>query len=309
MPTPTRQRAERPPGPTKNHSRHFDASDVPNSSRSENYQARPEPEEKPASRPPVPRSTSYTSPLPLGDRSELKRSSAPLTRENLQALLRGLEKNQKSAPPSLDSGSVRHPGERGPAKANIPSSNHHQSQNLQSHMPKTKSPKKSTNSRKSKPDPDSHPLNLPPDELRRLSAAMAREEARNATPMDLDDQPETNGTSQPPTPGQEAPGAFPEEQTNGVNGEEPKSPTPPPHKPQPVDAETCKAAGNKYFKAKDYDRAVQEYSKGEQTIFPTKYNSNHFQLSKQNHRIPHTSPTVLRPTFQPESTNLLYQTP
>jgi hypothetical protein len=34
-----------------------------------------------------------------------------------------------------------------------------------------------------------------------------------------------------------------------------------PAKP-PVDAEACKTSGNKFFKAKDYDKAVKEYSKG-----------------------------------------------
>ena len=90
---------------------------------------------------------------------------------------------------------------------------------------------------------------------------MAREDARNTTPMDLDDAPAVNGSSQPPTPSHEAPGAFPDEATNGVSDSDEKSPTPPPHKPQ-VDPEACKAAGNKFFKAKDYDRAIEEYTKG-----------------------------------------------
>ena len=38
------------------------------------------------------------------------------------------------------------------------------------------------------------------------------------------------------------------------------SPSPPP-KPS-IDPEACKALGNKYFKAKDYTRAVAEYTKG-----------------------------------------------
>lgn len=193
-----------------------------------------------SSRSKIPRSTSYTTPLPLGDRSQLSRDSAPLTRANLESHLSGLEK-QKSAPPSLSSLA----GDQG-------------------HMRKTKSPKKS-DKKKSKPDQNSHPLNLPPDELRRLSAAMAREEARNSTPMDLeDDDPITNGTSAPQTPAQETPGAFPDPEANGVSDHDAKSPTPPPHQPPPpkVDPEACKAAGNKFFKAKDYDRAVQEYSKG-----------------------------------------------
>ena len=59
-------------------------------------------------------------------------------------------------------------------------------------------------------------------------------------------------------------GASDHEQMN-VDG----SPLPPPHKtpsppPKPAyDPEACKATGNKYFKAKDYTRAVQEYTKGE----------------------------------------------
>ena len=53
------------------------------------------------------------------------------------------------------------------------------------------------------------------------------------------------------------------EQGNGDGG-----PVPPPHKtpsppPKPAyDPEACKATGNKYFKAKDFTRAIQEYTKG-----------------------------------------------
>ncbi len=52
-----------------------------------------------------------------------------------------------------------------------------------------------------------------------------------------------------------------------TNGE--SSPVPPPHKapsppPKPsIDPEACKATGNKYFKAKDYTKAIAEYTKGE----------------------------------------------
>lgn len=77
------------------------------------------------------------------------------------------------------------------------------------------------------------------------------------------------------TPAPETPGAFP---MNGVNGDhfdeeqEESGPVPPPHQiqssplPQPeklaVDAEACKAAGNKFYKAKQYQMAIDEYSKG-----------------------------------------------
>jgi DnaJ homolog subfamily C member 7 len=222
--------------PTKTHSRRFDAA----KSEADEHGLETDPGNLLSSKPKPSRSTSYTNPLPLGNRTKPSQNSAPLTRENLESHLSGLEK-QKSAPPSA------------PIVAED-----------QGHMRKTKSPKKSSDKKKSKPDLDSHPLNLPPDELRRLSAAMAREEARNSTPVDVDnEQSMTNGASEPPTPSQEAPGAFPEPEADDVSDREEKSPTPPPHKAPPkVDPESCKAAGNKFFKAKDYDRAIQEYTKG-----------------------------------------------
>lgn len=150
----------------------------------------------------------------------------------------------------------------------------------------TKSPKKQNKDKekkKSKYDSDIHPLNLPPEQLRQHLAQMARQEAESAGRMSMDrDIPEANnndsssinstgGTSLPSTPSKEAPGAFPgpstdDDAANGINGHiDERSPTPPPHKVAPVpkvDPEACKAAGNKFFKAKDYDRAIQEYTKG-----------------------------------------------
>ncbi|ERF76193.1 hypothetical protein EPUS_07393 [Endocarpon pusillum Z07020] len=141
-----------------------------------------------------------------------------------------------------------------------------------SQMRKKSSPLKK-DKKKDKDNRDSHPLNLPPDELRRLSAVMAAQEGARGDPMDLD----SNGpfvsqeTESPATPVGTAPGAFPENANgtvNGVNGDhgDEKSPTPPPHRvPIPekasIDAEAAKTAGNKYFKAKDYSRAIAEYTK------------------------------------------------
>ena len=139
------------------------------------------------------------------------------------------------------------------------------------YMRKRGSPAKK-DKRKAKEDRSSHPLNLPPEELRRLSAAIARAEGAKAS-MDVDGG-DQNGVTSPPaesppaTPAQTVSGAFPDI-TNGtsteIDGMEDKSPTPPPHrspvKPA-VDAEACKAAGNKFFKAKDYMRAATEYTKG-----------------------------------------------
>jgi len=85
----------------------------------------------------------------------------------------------------------------------------------------------------------------------------------------------------------DSPGPYPAdddvemENSNGVDGHEDmngdESPAPPPHKtpsppPKPAfDAEACKATGNKYFKAKDYTRAIAEYTKGEKPKEPVKF--------------------------------------
>lgn len=114
---------------------------------------------------------------------------------------------------------------------------------------------------------DSHPLNLPPEELRRLSALRT---ATMGSPREEAGEPMQESTPAP----QQAPGAFP----NGVNGDqsEETGPAPPPHRSAtsspaqqssptpslPVDAEACKEAGNKFFKAKQYDKAIEEYTKG-----------------------------------------------
>jgi len=120
-----------------------------------------------------------------------------------------------------------------------------------------------------------HPLNLPPDEYKRLSAlsntSAMSSPSEAPTPMDVDREATASPTPQSPqengTP--KAPGAFPN--LNGVNGhkdeENVAGPPPPPHKtptttPPTVDAEACKAAGNKFFKAGNYNKAIEEYSKG-----------------------------------------------
>ena len=125
--------------------------------------------------------------------------------------------------------------------------------------------------RSSKYDRDSHPLNLPPEELRRLSALRT---ATMGSPREEAGEPMQESTPAP----QQAPGAFPQTNGNGVSGDqsEQSGPAPPPHRSAtsspaqssspvqstPVDAEACKEAGNKFFKAKQYDKAIEEYTKG-----------------------------------------------
>ena len=92
-----------------------------------------------------------------------------------------------------------------------------------------------------------------------------------AEPMNIDQDDSTMASpsgSSPATSGffSVANGA---DHLNGLNGN--GSPVPPPHKvstetppvPKPsIDAEAWKAAGNKFFKMRDYEKAIREYSKG-----------------------------------------------
>lgn len=239
------------------------------------------------------RSTSYTSPLPLfqADESKLKSGkAAPLTEQNLRSHLRSLHSSPSTshrpnfgealpAPPPSFARPAPAPVPASEA-ASVPTASHNST--FTTGMRKSKSPKKHDKDRdkdkkKSKHDPNTHPLNLPPDQLRQLfTAQMARQEAEaNRSSMSMDrDTPEVseqnfvNGSSPPATPSRDTPGAFPEHpsdhSTNGTTASDERSPTPPPHRvtPQKVDPEACKAAGNKFFKAKDYERAIAEYTKG-----------------------------------------------
>jgi DnaJ family protein C protein 7 len=105
--------------------------------------------------------------------------------------------------------------------------------------------------------------------------------------MDIDRE---NSSSPAPAPSPSSPGlgAADAPKTNGANGSshDPSRPAPPPHRytkspppqsanyaatpeaatppaePPTIDAEEYKAAGNKFFKIKDYPAAIKEYSKG-----------------------------------------------
>lgn len=142
--------------------------------------------------------------------------------------------------------------------------------------------------RKEKIDPDTHPLNLHPDEIRRLSALSAMSSRDSVDRMDVD-SPNTSAPSSPsqrmqsPPPQSEAAAAAaaaaeptpvqtPPPATNGSSSPiktEDAPPIPPhtsdPHSPPPTpsdEAEIFKALGNKFFKEKNYKRAIEEYTKG-----------------------------------------------
>lgn len=124
--------------------------------------------------------------------------------------------------------------------------------------------------RSSKFDPDTHPLNLPPEERKRLSAlSTSAMSGRNS--MDIDREP-VNGASSPPPPAasqkSSAQRNFSVPIPNGISHDQ--APPPPPHKSNPSsptptpqdDAEAYKGAGNRFFKEKNYPKAIEQYSKG-----------------------------------------------
>ncbi|KAL9600547.1 MAG: hypothetical protein Q9219_003093 [cf. Caloplaca sp. 3 TL-2023] len=117
---------------------------------------------------------------------------------------------------------------------------------------------------------DTHPLNLPPDEREKRRSAMSAP-SDPPTPMDVDQSDDTSSAASTPPP--VAPSHHPD--ANGANDdsdlERTTSPIPPPHRfvpptsppPKPaMDPEACKVLGNKYYKNKDFVKAIAEYTKG-----------------------------------------------
>ncbi|RYP45791.1 hypothetical protein DL768_007910 [Monosporascus sp. mg162] len=143
----------------------------------------------------------------------------------------------------------------------------------------------SLSSRRSKHDPNTHPLNLPPEEYKRLSALSAmsdRSSFDKTDKMDVDKDAAASpappsspppATQQPPSSSYTVPISAPP--TNGVKDAPlpPKpreeGPAPPPHGSRPSspvptaadEAEAYKAAGNKFFKEKDFRNAIIQYTK------------------------------------------------
>ncbi|KAF7562005.1 hypothetical protein G7046_g2133 [Stylonectria norvegica] len=130
--------------------------------------------------------------------------------------------------------------------------------------------------RRSKIDPNTHPLNLPPEERKRLSAiatksALAKNAMSDRNSMDIDREPVNgNGAASASTPPPQNPSAqanFAVPIPNGNSHDE--APAPPPHKSNPSspvptsldDAESYKAAGNRFFKDRNYPKAIEQYSK------------------------------------------------
>ncbi|KAJ2906828.1 hypothetical protein MKZ38_010326 [Zalerion maritima] len=132
----------------------------------------------------------------------------------------------------------------------------------------------SSSSRRSKYDkidPDTHPLNLPPEQRKRLSSQLNNTRQRTSMDrMDIDkDIPSSPAQSQPQRQTSFNANAMPSPtKTSVVNGgaSNDGAPVPPPHRTSPGsptsdEAETQKAIGNKFFKEKDYKKAIEHYTK------------------------------------------------
>jgi DnaJ homolog subfamily C member 7 len=103
--------------------------------------------------------------------------------------------------------------------------------------------------------------------------------------MDIDSEG-PNGAPASPSPQANMPGSFDSPKMNGTNGTPSnEGPVPPPHKsnptspaavaaPTPEEAEAFKTAGNKFYKAKEYKKAIEEYTKGKASRWSTKHNSS-----------------------------------
>ncbi|KAL6909041.1 TPR-like protein [Trichoderma evansii] len=130
--------------------------------------------------------------------------------------------------------------------------------------------------RSNKYDPDTHPLNLPPEERERKRLSAMSNSAMNSNSMDIDPQPVNGAASPPPPPtkGSSNPSAqknfaVPIPNGNMVPNGNDEAPAPPPHKSNPSspiptpleDAESYKTAGNRLFKEKSYAKAIEQYSK------------------------------------------------
>lgn len=169
-------------------------------------------------------------------------------------------KSGSSRPPSGSSSSRKSSSQASPARKE------HRSKSSRTFVRQSTDPGHS--SRRSRTIPDTHPLNLPPDERRRLSALS---NMSDPSAMDVD-PPSSPSTSSPPQQAQPQPqSAFSVPITNGTkhaNGG--SAPPVPPHRSNPTspsptpleEAEAFKAAGNKYFKEKNYADAIKQYDKG-----------------------------------------------
>ncbi|KAI6246148.1 DnaJ subfamily C member 7 [Erysiphe necator] len=118
---------------------------------------------------------------------------------------------------------------------------------------------------------DLHPLNLPPEQRRKLSVL-----SNMPDPEHMDEDTDTTNTTSNPSKINVNPLVREGSKKNGCSpSTNEEGPVPPPHRSNsnsPIvitsspaeEAEIYKCAGNKHYKAKDYKKAIEEYTKAVQ---------------------------------------------
>lgn len=200
-------------------------------------------------------------------------SSSPAKSPSKSASASPTKKSARPASPATSASTTASPSASTPAFA--PSTTTAESKRSSRHFVRASSDLgKSSSYRRKKVDPNTHPLNLHPDEIRRLSSAMNARESVDR--MDVDHPNSASAPSSPSqrrqsTPAAEQTPAQTPPATNGSSSPNKEdAPAPPPHTtdpnsppPTPADeAEVFKTLGNKFFKEKNYKRAIEEYTKG-----------------------------------------------
>ncbi|KAI4870782.1 hypothetical protein F4820DRAFT_455020 [Hypoxylon rubiginosum] len=198
--------------------------------------------------------------------------SANLHNEKLQPQV---SRSEPSSPAKPTPSSSRSPTKKSARPASPALREQTKSRSSRSYARHSTEQASSSSSRRSKIDTNTHPLNLPPEELKRLSAQYNMGSRSSLDKMDLDKDTPAPPSSPPPAQ-QQASFTIPVNSppTNGVkkgpSEEEGDGPAPPPpaHRsnpssPVPTDAEAAeahKADGNKFFKQRDFSRAIAEYT-------------------------------------------------
>jgi DnaJ family protein C protein 7 len=181
-------------------------------------------------------------------------------------------RNRRSPPPSPDKRERLRDRDRDPnqAPANSPSSQSNRSRQSTKHsrtptsdsrnsaerQRNSPSPTKQSPTKQSRPSSLRNPLSWqsPRDSDRLNNASSIPDFRRHSTVPNMATQDPANGDPM-------------DISSPGMNGADDDSPPAPPlHRvptgPPALDPEACKAAGNKFFKNQQFDKAVEEYSKG-----------------------------------------------
>lgn len=205
--------------------------------------------------------------------------SANLHHEKLQPQI---PRSEPSSPVKPSPSSSRSPSKKSTRPASPAQREQTKSRNSRPSARQSSEQGSSSSSRRNKIEINTHPLNLPPEERKRLSAQYNMGSRSSLDKMDLDKDTPAPPPSSPPPAQQQASFTLPVNSppTNGVKkgsgeeeGDEP-APPPPAHRsnpssPVPSDAEAAeahKADGNKFFKQRDFSRAIAEYTSGMLTI-------------------------------------------